>query len=126
MVKAKARRPGAPLGGWRHALAYVLLAAFALQSYVVQTHIHLAPADAAKLFVSGPAHGGHDRYPAGDDPANCPLCQEILHSGHYVTPAALAYAPPTLAVSTVLLVDAALPFIVALSHSWHGRAPPQA
>lgn len=127
MAQARALRPRrtAALTGWRLALAYAVLLAFAFQTYVAQTHIHLTQAETAKLYTGGTGHDRHDKYPASDDPANCPICQEILHSGHFVTPSALAYAPPALAVSTIALVDTALPFILALSHSWRGRAPPQ-
>ena len=111
------------LTGWRLALVYVVLAAFAFQTYVVQTHIHFTPAALAQLTGKSDSH--HDRWPANDDPANCPICQELLHSGQFVTPSAQFLLPPTLAVSTIALVDEALPFVFAPSHSWHGRAPPQ-
>ena len=97
--------------------------AFALQSYVFQTHIHFAP----QAALTDTTHGGHhDKFPANDDPANCPICQEILHSGQFITPAAQFLLPPTLAVSTIAVVDQALPHILAPSHSWRGRAPPHA
>jgi hypothetical protein len=128
MAKAKARnRYSAPtLAGWRRALVFMVLTAFVLQSYIVQTHIHFAPADLALLAGDAAAKNApqHDRYPANDDPANCPICQEILHSGHFVTPAAAALLLPTLAVSTIALVDQPLPVVAAPSHSWRGRAPP--
>lgn len=129
MAKAKALRPrAAALSGWRHVLVYAVLAAFALQTYVVQTHIHFSPAEASQLAgghgIKADGRDSHDKYPARDDPANCPICQEILHSGQFVTPAAQALLAPALAVSTIFLVAAPLPFVLALSHSWRGRAPP--
>lgn len=125
MGKSKAlTRRATGLSGWRLVLVYAVLAAFAFQSYVVQTHIHFAPASLAQLG-SAPAGGHHDRWPANDDPANCPICQELLHSGQFVTPSAQFLLPPTLAVSTIALVDQALPFVFAPSHIWHGRAPPR-
>lgn len=133
MAKTRARRTGVarPLTGWRLALASLLLVAFALQSYVVQTHIHLTQAESARLTLSAAAHGvklapldRHDRFPDSGDPANCPICQEILHSGQFVTPSAQSLLPPSLAVSTIAVVDTALPFVLSLSHSWRGRAPP--
>jgi hypothetical protein len=128
MAKAKARnRYSAPtLAGWRRALVFMVLTAFVLQSYIVQTHIHFAPSDLAQLAGDSAAKSAphHDNFPANDDPANCPICQEILHSGHFVTPAAAALLLPTLAVSTIALVDRPLPVVSAPSHSWRGRAPP--
>jgi hypothetical protein len=124
-VRAKRVRARAALSGWRLALVYLALAAFALQTYVVQTHIHFAPAEAARLAGdANAANGHHDKFPANDDPANCPICQEILHSGQFVTPAAQFLLPPSMAVSTIAVVDQALPHIFAPSHGWRGRAPP--
>jgi len=130
MAKARARRSRVPanLAGWRLALICLLIGAFGLQSYIVQTHIHLprslesSAADLVNLASQLPGH--HDKYPPADDPANCPFCQEILHSGQFVTPAAQALLLPSLPVSTIALVEPALPFIFTLSHNWRGRAPP--
>jgi hypothetical protein len=108
---------------WRVALVQLVLAAFVLQSFVIQTHIHFAPAVLAQLTGKSDSH--HDHWPANDDPANCPICQELLHSGQFVTPAAQFLLPPTLAVSTIAVVDEALPFVFAPSHNWQGRAPPR-
>ena len=125
MAKAKALRSRATaLSGWRLVVIYAAMLAFALQSYVLQTHIHFAPATA--IADTHGANGHHDKYPANDDPANCPICQEILHTGQFITPAAQFLLPPSLAVSTIAVVDQALPHILAPSHSWRGRAPPHA
>jgi hypothetical protein len=111
------------LSRWRAALVQLVLAAFVLQSFVIQTHIHFTPAELAQLTGKSDSH--HDHWPANDDPANCPICQELLHSGQFVTPAAQFLLPPTLAVSTIAVVDEALPFVFAPSHNWQGRAPPR-
>jgi hypothetical protein len=133
MARAKASRlrNSATLTGWRQALVFAVLVAFALQGYIVQTHIHFSPEAAALLDADTGAHAAngtshHDKYPPADDPANCPICQEILHSGQFITPSAQFLLPPTFAVSTITLVDRALPHILAPSHSWRGRAPPHA
>jgi hypothetical protein len=129
MVKARVLRPRASdtLSGWRLVLVYAVLAAFAFQAYVTQTHIHFTASEAARLsgdVDTNPANGHHNKFPANDDPANCPICQEILHSGQFITPATQFLLPPTLAVSTIAVVDQALPHILAPSHGWRGRAPP--
>jgi hypothetical protein len=121
--RSSRRRISARPGGWRFALTMLALVSFAFQTYLFQTHIHFTPETEAQF--AGVGHvPGHDKYPPSQDPANCPICQEILHSGQFVSPAAQALLPPMVAVSTIALVDAALPFIVALSHDWRGRAPP--
>ncbi len=122
--------------GWRLAVASVVFVAFAFQSFVAQTHIHFAPDALARLAAYSASHapkiaqGGagqdrHDNHPDNDDPANCPICQEILHCGQFVAPAAQFILPPAMAVSTIAVVDKALPFVLALSHDWRGRAPPR-
>jgi hypothetical protein len=115
-------RSGLRPHGWRFVLTLLALASFACQTYLFQTHIHFAPETEAQL-AGHPI--GHDRSPGSGDPANCPICQEILHSGQFVTPAAQVLLSPLAAVSTIVLVDAALPFVGALSHDWRGRAPPR-
>lgn len=128
MSKAKVLRRTFGWAGRDRLSAFALLAAFLLQSFVVQTHIHFTPQISARLAQFAEAHGRpadhHDKFPGSEDPANCPICQEILHSGQFVTPAAQLLLPPSFAVSTIAVVDKALPFIFAPSHNWHGRAPP--
>jgi len=129
------------VSSWRQVLPMLMLVAFALQSYVTQTHIHFAghvvtggfmfpregtraPSDSA--LGAAQDQGDHDKYPPGDDPANCPICQEILYAGHYVAPAAVASLLPSVAVSTIEIVETALPRALAPSHNWQGRGPPRA
>jgi hypothetical protein len=119
----------------------LMLVAFALQSYVTQTHIHFAghvvtggftfPGESSggqsdKALGAAQDQGDHDKYPPGDDPANCPICQEIMYSGHYVAPGAIAVLLPTIAVPTFTRVDVALSFISRVSHIWQVRGPPRA
>ena len=112
----------AKAGPVRLAITLFALLAFALHGYVTQTHIHLTQAMSAKLGV--PAE--HDKYPSKDDPSNCPICQEILHAGAFVTPSAAALLLPSFTVSTIALVIDTPAAITTLSHSWQGRAPPRA
>jgi hypothetical protein len=123
----------------------VLLAVVALmiQILVVQTHIHI-PQTAGRLqtvsittlaqaLVSGAAvqiaddtaTAPRDKYPINEDPSNCPLCQEIAHSGQFVhSVAALAAVPAFVSVHFIVFSEA-LPSLFAVSHSWRGRAPPR-
>ena len=109
------------------------LVAFTLQNFLTQTHIHFTPAieralastDLSKSVSTGARRDDRDKYPANGNPANCPICQEMLYAGNYVTPSAAA-APPTLTAS--LSVPAGLRHIrppsASASHSWQGRGPP--
>ena len=119
------------------------LVAIVLQSLVVQTHIHIPQGGGAIQTVSiatvagpigvrasGPAADDtatpRDKYPINEDPSNCPLCQEIAHSGQFVhSVAALAALPAFVSVHFVVFSEV-LPSFFAVSHNWRGRAPPRA
>ena len=126
-------------------MLFVLLAVVALmiQILVVQTHIHI-PQTAGRLqtvsittlahsLVSGATvqivddttTAPRDKYPINEDPSNCPLCQEIAHSGQFVhSVAALAALPAFVSVHFIVFSET-LPSLFAVSHSWRGRAPPR-
>ncbi|HEY5336778.1 MAG TPA: hypothetical protein VIJ85_01120 [Rhizomicrobium sp.] len=123
-----------PHGGWRQLVLAISLIAFALQSYLTQTHIHFATSQAFGIssndtFVPAAKHGTEKTVPAknapsNDDP-NCPICQAAMHSGQFVTPSAVAFILPSEAASIVLIVTAVLTANRTISHSWQGRAPPR-
>jgi hypothetical protein len=119
----------------RFALTFFVFLAFAFQSYVAQTHIHFPHEAAANVFATADRDaaavktttktGNPDKYPPNGDPANCPICQEILHSGQFVMPDFVALLLPSQSIS-VVPVTIALPVVGhALSHDWRGRAPPR-
>lgn len=105
------------------------LFAFSLQSYVTQVHIHGAAGTVASASASGKSAARKqepDKFPPADDPANCPICQEILHAGHYIAPSADAWTPLEVAPSTATVVTAAAAIVRLPSHGWKSRAPPLA
>ncbi len=121
-----ASRLGARFHVARLALIFVTLFAFTLQTFVVQTHIH-GSASASAVIGKSAAHDRQpDKLPLGNDPANCSICQELLHAGAYVAPTAAAWQP----VITATFVDAVVLEIRTLarthSHGWKSRAPPRA
>jgi hypothetical protein len=126
-------------------ICFLLLALLALtiQILVIQTHIHIPQSvgqpqtvsvtTLAQTLVSGAsvqtvddrANAPRDKYPINEDPTNCPLCQEIAHSGQFVhSVAALAALPAFISVHLIVFSEA-LPSLFAVSHSWRGRAPPR-
>ncbi len=116
-----------PVSAARLLVTFVAFLALALQGYVTQTHIHLAPDFAVGAGKAAAAHKQQpDRFPANEDPANCPICQEILHSGQFITPAAAALLLPSLAVSIIAIVTDVAVSVEAASHGWRSRAPPTA
>lgn len=101
-----------------------MLLAFAVQGSAVQIHIHGDPLTAADQITHASAPtvpGAQDPY----DPANCPLCQEILHAGVYVAPgsASLAVVLNAVAVSPVFAILAHAN--ADRQHDWQSRAPPR-
>ena len=107
----------------RRWVTVVALLAFFLQSLVVQTHIHqLVPSPVAKTMSAHvPAPG-----PKIPDPIDqCRLCQELVHSGVFVTPSASTVLA-SLALATTVFT--ALPSALTSSgraFSWQSRAPPR-
>jgi hypothetical protein len=120
------RKHGVAARGWRFAAALLAMLTFAVQSYVTQTHIHFdAPVSSDGIAKAAP-NAPQGKLPFKETPANCPICQEIAMAGHYVTPGAVALVLPSQTVS-IVPIDVSVPFIVeAVSHDWHGRAPPKA
>ena len=112
------------------------LLAFIVSGFATQTHIHI-PAQAEQGFGAQPAQKlaakdstsldreQKQRGPT-DDPTRCPLCQEYLHSGAYVTPVPAVFPLPIMTVTVAPLLIASVAIIRAVSHSWYGRAPPLA
>ncbi|MBV9747249.1 MAG: hypothetical protein JO157_00390 [Acetobacteraceae bacterium] len=123
-------RTSAPGGNRASVLARLLhviaLALLAWQALVVQVHLHApeAPVGATPAAV---AQAGAQLSPTRhrpDSPLDCPICREIAHAGHYLTPDPVAYALP-IAVAAWLSV-APLPKLLLgqRSHAWRSRAPP--
>jgi hypothetical protein len=133
-TSSRRRRP-ASAGVWVRLVFFVALAAFAAQSFLVQTHVHFTPSVAAALagkevtkqtVAQDRSHGVPQRAPSNDDTDKCPLCQEFVSAGSYLAPSAVAVLPPNVAVSTIAREQPERAEIWAISHNWQGRAPPQA
>lgn len=127
-------------------ISFLLLGLLALtiQILVVQTHIHIpqtagvaqtvSVTTLAKSLVSGAsvqtaddrATAPRDKYPINEDPSNCPLCQEIAHSGQFVHSVAVLAALPAFINVHFIVFSEALPSLFAVSHGWRVRAPPHA
>ena len=126
----------------RVAMGLLALLAVALQSFVVQTHIHMGQGSGGIQTISIITAARHiaalsapaatadaatprDKYPINEDPSNCPLCQEIAYSGQFLqSAAALAAIPASVSVHFIIFSEA-LPSFFTVSHNWRSRAPPQ-
>jgi Protein of unknown function (DUF2946) len=110
----------------RRFVVFIAAFVFALQSYVVQTHIH----DGSRAF-------GGAKIAAGQSPAQgktpldhnsrteCPFCQAVVHAGVFVASAPPLLTLPFAMVETVALVFAPRPASGAAAHDWRSRAPPR-
>lgn len=114
---------------------FVFLAVL-FQSYATQTHIHFSRGSGVPVSIAlkvlpggggakaGSQSGDHDKYPGNDDPANCPLCQDAVHSGAFIAPAALAIWSPLTFVVLKWFAPADRHHLAPPSHDWRGRGPP--
>ena len=113
----------------RLAMAFLVLVAFTAQAVLTQTHIHVGAgfatiAPSVSLNDSSPKKSLPTKSPAGDDPANCPICQGLAHVGFYVAPSLAALTSPSI-VSAILVIHADYVAITRLhTHGWKSRAPP--
>ncbi|MBV9331964.1 MAG: hypothetical protein JOZ55_10470 [Alphaproteobacteria bacterium] len=123
------------LASAQRALACITLCAFILQGLVAQTHIHGAafgPGSGLTGFLAqiaageerGEAGKSPAKAPAKDDSLRCPFYQAGTHSGVFVAPGAALLLAPQLNLSFVLIATEPVAAIRAVSHAWHGRAPP--
>jgi hypothetical protein len=124
--------------GWRLLVAAFTLIAFALQSYLTETHIHIAQATSFASITAKPAESNathktatplrgapSDKAPSNEEPVKCPLCQAVGYAGHFVAPS----SPAALLLTSVAI--SILPLALAVrsprespSHIWQGRGPP--
>jgi len=108
----------------RRYVTWIVVLAFALQSFVAQTHIHLQTIDLAAATAPASNTPGHNKSPADDGTAACPLCQAVANAGVYFAPTAPLLMPPVLRAGAIALPLLADMLGVAVAHSWHSRAPP--
>jgi hypothetical protein len=129
------QRLGARDFSMRLAITLFVALTFVLQGYATQTHVHfsadrdtyvnISDGSIAKATKALPSQkGDHGKLPSKDDPANCPLCQQILVAGAFVSPTTVAVLLPTLLPLPAPIVFAASNLFRSISHSWRGRAPP--
>ena len=130
----KASRTVSPTS-FRRLIAVFALVVFALQSYVVQTHVHLLPEIRTGFAIankntpsnaqSAPSEKHeHDRHPPSDDPDHCPICQEILYFGSFVMPFLPTLAPPVTIAAPASCIIFVRTIVKVTAHNWFCRGPP--
>ena len=118
----------APSARWQRSIAALALLFFTIANFVAQTHVHLYPtgtrtaSEHSFSFDRNPPPGKTDPF---DNPATCPICQDIALAGHFTTAAVIAVLPPALVVLPTLDAITIPDRIATISHIWRGRAPPR-
>lgn len=125
MMGSEARNSRVRGSGFR-AIAWILLVAFTLQSFITATHIHGA-------FDRGAAHAtavtdasGHNKAPADKSKRECPFCQAIVHAGAFYAPPAQILILPMSWAKIAASLFAVQTLVGVSSHLWRSRAPPTA
>lgn len=114
------RRRGA---GW-HAIALFVVLAFALQSFVTQTHIHANAKTPAETCVSKCIVHTPLRHSPFSNPADCPFCQAIMHAGSFFAPATVAIFIRRLPVESFIPTTRKAVLRTASVRHGLSRAPP--
>ena len=109
----------------RHVITFLMLLAFALQSYLTQTHIHWASETSRQNCVSVcVVQAPHRSSPFGEA-GDCPLCQAIVHAGAFFAPAVLVVFVQRLWVESTLPTAITGAHRFASARSGLSRAPPR-
>ena len=131
MTRLFARRRaggGLRLQGWRSVVAFLGVLAIALQSFVVQTHIHnpqsaisFGLAKSAGAAVPAKTDG---KFSTGDDTSNCRLCQELVHAGRFIAPTSPIIVLPMIVAWLLIVFSHSTTIPRARAYIWRSRAPP--
>lgn len=122
------RRAGGSLRlqGWRPLIAFVAILAIALQSFVVQTHIHdpQAAIGLAKSADSGSPVKTDGKFSTSDDTSKCRLCQELAHAGRFIAPTSPMLVLPMIVAWLLIVFSHSATIPRARAYIWRSRAPP--
>lgn len=111
-------------GSGFRAIAWILLVAFTLQSFVTETHIHGAFQSASTTVAAVVKTEAQKNAPVDNGKAECPFCQAIVHAGAFFAPPAQILILP-LSWATIAASFFVVESVVSVSsHRWQSRAPP--
>lgn len=112
-------------GSGFRAITWIVLLAFALQSFIMQTHIHGAFGDRIGLTATATNAPAHKNAPAENSTADCLFCQAIVHAAAFYAPSAPGPVLPTSWAKTAVAFFIVETIGRVSSHLWHSRAPPR-
>lgn len=106
---------------------FLAFLALGIQNLLVQPHIHAQPAHSLlALEISDQGAGSAGDIPADQTQTDCPICQSANQNGHYLRPSTTSFTAPAFVHDLAHKVVRITATQKAVSHSWQGRAPPQA
>jgi hypothetical protein len=105
-------------------LTLICLIACTLQSFVAQTHVHVAAQSVVSAASAAPSGGDSLPHRGGGPDTHCPLCQVAAHGGGAPLLASVISISPQAAGSLLAVESASIGFIAAVSYSWQSRGPP--
>jgi hypothetical protein len=111
------------LSAARRIVVFIAALAFALQSYIAQTHFHGLPESMGGGVSIAVPHA--PATPLDHRTADCPFCQAVIHAGVFITPTTLLLHLPFAWTKTAALVFTGPAASDATAHDWHSRAPPR-
>ena len=116
-------------GVWRLVATWLVLLAFALQSYVTQSHVHRAPFAAQRATITQVIAALPDQAASSVDPVDeaiaCPFCQAIAAAGAFHGLAAVALKRLMFSAMAADQPPAAVGgWTRSAGFSWRSRAPP--
>ncbi len=126
--------PAAPCS--RILVIVLALVALAIQTLVVQNHVHHLQSAGNAQTVSQTtllADEGADRSPNAqrhknpdsEDPSKCPFCQKLGHSGQLVASTAALVSLRYFVTVNFIAFSKSAPALLTVRHTWQSRAPPQ-
>jgi hypothetical protein len=116
-----------PVSLARRSVVFVAVLAFALQSFIAQTHNHDAWRAASGIVrLATPGSAQPAKSPLDHGRTDCPFCQAVIHLGAALTAPAPLLTLPFASVETIAFVFTARADSVSAAHHWKSRAPPRA
>jgi len=124
----RGKRPLLRLQNSRAIVTFLAVLAIALQSFVVQTHIHNPQAIASFSLVKSADNGASGttggKFTGNDDSSNCRLCQELAYAGRFVAPSSTMLVLPIIIAWLLVVFSHSATIPTARSYVWRSRAPP--
>lgn len=111
----------------RWPLLVLAFLALGIQSLSVQPHIHAQPSETGfSLDISDGDDGSVGEIPIEQAQTDCPACQSEQQQRQFLRPSDATFALPAFINYRGIEITELPTADNAASHSWQGRAPPQA